>query len=71
VGLDRSYAENEDSYGSLDASLNLRVTDAIRISFDALNLTDENLKYYGNTTAQPRALYDNGRVFYAGVHLTL
>jgi iron complex outermembrane receptor protein len=71
VGLDRSFAENQDSFGSLDASFNLRVTDAIRISFDALNLTDETLKYYGNTTAQPRAFYDNGRQFYAGVHLTL
>jgi len=71
VGLDRSYAENQDSVGSLDASLNFRVTDRFNISFDALNLTDEILKYYGNTTAQPRAFYDNGRQFYAGVHFTL
>ena len=71
VGLDRSFAENQDDYGSLDASIGVGVTDHIRITFDALNLTDETLKYYANTTSQPRAFYDNGRQFYAGVHFTL
>jgi iron complex outermembrane receptor protein len=71
VGLDRSFAENQDDYGSLDASIGVGVTDHIRITFDALNLTNETLKYYANTTSQPRAFYDNGRQFYAGVHLAL
>ena len=71
VGLDRSYAENQDDYGSLDASVNFNITDNISLSFDALNLTDEILKYYGNNTSQPRAFYDNGRQYYAGVHVKL
>ncbi|HTY50370.1 MAG TPA: TonB-dependent receptor [Steroidobacteraceae bacterium] len=71
VGLDRSYAENQDDYGSLDASVNVNITDNISLSFDAMNLTDEILKYYGNNTSQPRAFYDNGRQYYAGVHLKL
>ncbi len=69
VGLDRSYAENEDSIGSLDASLNVNLTNNVSVSVDALNLTDATLKYYGETTAQPRAFYDNGRQYYAGVHV--
>jgi iron complex outermembrane recepter protein len=68
VGLDRSFNENQDSIGSLDASINFRVTDALRISIDGLNLTDETLKYYGNNTSQPRAFYSNGRQYYAGFH---
>jgi iron complex outermembrane receptor protein len=71
VGLDRSFAENQANTDSLDASLNVHITDNINVSFDALNLTDEILKYYGETTTQPRALYDNGRQYYAGVHFTL
>ena len=70
VGLDRSFNENQDSYGSLDASLNFNVTNQLRISLDALNLTDEILKYYGNDTSQPRAFYDNGRQYYLGAHFT-
>ncbi len=71
VGLDRSFAENQANTDSLDASVNVNLTDHISLSFDALNLTNEILKYYGNITTQPRALYDNGRQYYAGVHLTL
>ena len=36
-------------------------------TFDALNITDEVLKYYANNTTQPRAFYDNGRQFFFGV----
>jgi iron complex outermembrane receptor protein len=71
VGLDRSFAENQANTDSLDASLNVNVTDHISVSFDALNLTNEILKYYGDITTQPRAFYNNGRQYYAGVHLTL
>jgi iron complex outermembrane receptor protein len=71
VGLDRSFAENQANTDSLDASVNVNINDHISLSFDALNLTNEILKYYGEITTQPRALYDNGRQYYAGVHLTL
>jgi len=70
VGLDRSFDENQDSVGSLDASVNVNIGEHMRISLDALNLTDETLKYYGNNTSQPRAFYDNGRQFYLGLHAT-
>ena len=69
IGLDRSTAENQASTGSLDASISANVTNNIALTFDALNLTDEILKYYANNTTQPRALYDNGRQFFFGVRV--
>jgi iron complex outermembrane receptor protein len=67
IGLDRSTAENEAGLGNLDASVSFNVTDNVSLTFDALNLTDEVLKYYANSTTQPRAFYDNGRQFFFGV----
>jgi iron complex outermembrane receptor protein len=69
VGLDRSSAENQDDYGSLDASVNVPVTDNITLSFDGLNLTDSLLKYYAENTTQPRAVYENGVRLFAGVRI--
>ena len=69
VGLDRSYAEYMDSLGSLDASVNVNLTQNVSLSLDGLNLTDQISKYYGENTSQPRAFYDNGRVYYAGIHV--
>lgn len=67
VGLDRSSAENQDATGTLDASIDFNVTSHIALTFDALNLTDDLLRYYAANRDQPRAVYDNGRQFYAGV----
>jgi iron complex outermembrane receptor protein len=66
VGLDRSAAENQDNWGSLDASVNVNVTPNVVLTFDGLNLTDQLLKYYAANKTQPRAVYDNGRQFYLG-----
>ncbi|MDE1148606.1 MAG: TonB-dependent receptor [Azospirillaceae bacterium] len=68
VGLDRSSAENQDNYGTLDASINVPVNDYLSLTFSALNITDELMKYYANNTDQPRAIYDNGRQYYFGAH---
>jgi len=57
VGLDRSSAENQDNYGTLDASVNVNVTPNIALTFDALNLTDNLLKYYAdNKTRRGRSM---------------
>lgn len=69
VGLDRSSAENQQSYGSLDASLNFKVTQQISFNVDALNLTNNLLKYYAQNTTQVRAVYENGTQVYAGVRM--
>ncbi len=69
VGLDRSFAENQDAVGSLDASVQVTVTDNISFTFDGLNLNNQTLKYYGSNTSQPRAFYSNGSQLYAGIRL--
>jgi iron complex outermembrane receptor protein len=69
VGLDRSAAENQDSYGSLDGSLNWKFNDNISFTLDGLNLTNKLLKYYALNKTQPRAVYDNGRQVFFGIRL--
>jgi iron complex outermembrane receptor protein len=69
VGLDRSTAEYQDDTGTLAASLGYTVNNNVTLTFDALNLNNPTLKYYGANTDQPRALYKNGRQFYAGVRV--
>jgi iron complex outermembrane receptor protein len=71
VGLDRSTAEYQDDTGTLAASLGYKINDNFALTFDALNLNDPTLKYYGANTDQPRAFYKNGRQYYAGVRIKL
>lgn len=66
VGLDRSAAENQDSYGSLDGSINVSLGHGMSLNIDGLNLTNEKLKYYALSKTQPRAVYENGRQIYVG-----
>jgi iron complex outermembrane receptor protein len=71
VGLDRSTTQYADGVGYLAASLNYKVNDQVTISFDALNLNNPTLKYYGDNRDQPRAFYTNGRQYFLGVRLSL
>jgi iron complex outermembrane receptor protein len=68
AGLDRSSAENQADYGTLDASLNYQVSKNVSINIDALNLTNNLLKYYANNPTQVRAVYENGTQVYGGIH---
>jgi iron complex outermembrane receptor protein len=63
-GLDRQTAFYQDGVGSLDASLNVKVTKQLSIHLDARNLNDPKLKYYALNKDQPRAIYQNGRQYY-------
>nr|WP_295663312.1 TonB-dependent receptor [Polymorphobacter sp.] len=67
VGLDRSSAENQSNYGTLDGSANLAITKNLTLTVDALNITNAKLKYYAQTTDQPRAVYANGTQVFFGV----
>jgi iron complex outermembrane recepter protein len=69
VGLDRSTAEFQDDTGVWAASLQYKINDNLTLTFDALNLNNPTLKYYGANTDQPRAFYTNGRQYYAGVQI--
>ena len=67
VGLDRSSAENQDNYGTLDGSLDFTVTPNIVLTVDALNITNARLKYYAANRTQVRAVYDNGTQIFFGL----
>jgi iron complex outermembrane receptor protein len=69
VGLDRSTDEFQDDTGTLAASLSYAINKNFTLTFDALNLNNPTLKYYGANTDQPRAFYKNGRQYYAGVRI--
>ena len=66
VTFDRSTHLDESALKSLDASVALNLTDNIALTFDGLNLTDEKIVQFADNLSRPRAIYDNGRVYYAG-----
>ena len=69
VTFDRSTPLNQEALSSVDASLVVNVLDGVAVTFDALNLTNEKTEQFAGTVLRPRAIYDNGRVYYAGVRL--
>ena len=69
VGLDRSAAENQDNYGTLDGSISVNVTRNVAFTFDALNITNNLLKYYALNRTQVRAVYQNGVQLFGGVRV--
>ena len=71
VGLDRSTPQYQDDTGVLAASVSYTINKNFALTFDALNLNDPILKYYGANKDQPRAFYANGRQFYFGVRLKI
>jgi iron complex outermembrane receptor protein len=71
VGLDRSTTQYAAGVGYLAASVNYKINDKFTIAFDALNLNNPTLKYYGDNKDQPRAFYTNGRQYFLGVRMSL
>lgn len=69
VTFDRATPLNQDALSSLDASVVVNVLPNVAVTFDALNITDEQTKQFAGTELRPRALYENGRVYYGGVRL--
>ena len=66
VTFDRSTHLDQSALKSLDASVALNITDNIALTFDGLNLTDDKIVQFADNLSRPRAIYDNGRVYYAG-----
>ena len=56
-------AQFGDSQGRLDASLRLRFDNGLRLSFDALNLTEEQSYKYYDTTSRLEDLEVEGRIY--------
>lgn len=69
VAFDRSTQLNQKALESVDASLVVNVLDNVALTLDGINLTDEKIEQYATIESRPRAIYDNGRIFYAGVRL--
>lgn len=71
VGLDRSSPQYQDDTGTLSLSMSYTINKNVSLAFDALNLNDPVLKYYGANKDQPRAFYANGRQYYFSVRIKL
>jgi len=71
AGLNSSFAQHEDGVGDLAASINWRYDRNLTFTFDALNLNNPTLKYYGQNRDQMEALYSSGRQFYLGLRWQL
>jgi iron complex outermembrane recepter protein len=69
VVFDRSTQLNQKAMESLDLSVVFNVFDSLALTFDAVNLTEDEIEQYATETFRPRAIYDNGRVYYGGVRL--
>ena len=67
--FDRTSNVFETALTSLDASASVNVTNYLAVTFEAQNLTDAKVVQYDDDLSHPRAIYDNGRVYFAGVKL--
>jgi iron complex outermembrane receptor protein len=66
VTFDRTTPLNQDDLSSLDASVVVNVTDNLALTFDGINLTNEEVVQFAGDSFRPRAIYDNGRILFAG-----
>jgi len=67
AGVDRGASQHVDDMPSLAASVNVKLSEQLTLTFDALNLTNETIKMYAENKDRPRAFYANGRTFFLGV----
>jgi iron complex outermembrane receptor protein len=61
-----SFAETPDNIGAPYAFINYAINGNLSVNSDGLNLTNVILKYYANSTDQPRAFNSNARRYYLG-----
>jgi iron complex outermembrane recepter protein len=64
-------AVTNDAYAQLDAAVGFRVTEAIELTLQALNILDETHYEYAGEKDRPLAIYKNGRRYFAGVRFAL
>lgn len=67
ITFDRSTPLNQKALKSLDGQVSFAVTDNFTVTFDAINITNEKIEQFSGGTFRPRAIYDNGRQYYAGL----
>lgn len=67
ITFDRSTPLNQKALKSLDGQVSVNLTENFTLTFDAINITNEKIEQYSGGAFRPRAIYDNGRQYYAGV----
>jgi iron complex outermembrane receptor protein len=45
----------------------VNATDSVAVTLEGNNLTDAKIVQFDDVPSHPRAIYDNGRVYFAGV----
>ena len=55
-----------DSYDQLDLNINYDITDNIAVSFEAINLTESDVKHFARTENEPWFIVEGSRRFYLG-----
>jgi len=71
TGIVSTLPQYVDGAGDLSASLNLKITPQLSVSFDAKNLTGQLARQYVVTRDMPAAIYNNGKQFYLGLKYSL
>jgi iron complex outermembrane recepter protein len=66
VTFDRTSNVFDTALKSLDASFAWNVTPYAAVTLEAQNLTDAKVVQYDDVLSHPRAIYENGRVYFAG-----
>ena len=69
VTFDRSTQLDQDALDSLDASVQYNINDNWALTFDAVNLTDTEIRQFAGNTSRPRAAYRNGPLYWLGVRI--
>ena len=68
IDNDRGRQLYSDATDTLDLSINVHLTDNMALTFDGVNLLDEELfQYYDGLQSRPARYYDNGPIYYLGV----
>jgi len=71
TGIVSTLPQYVDGSGDLSASLNLKITPQLSVSFDAKNLTGQLARQYVVNRDMPAAIYNNGKQFYLGLKYSL
>jgi len=59
-----------EPYSQLDVSMGYKITPALTVQFEAINLTDETVRQHGRRTEQVWSAVQNGRRFMIGARYT-
>ncbi|WP_394146778.1 TonB-dependent receptor [Shewanella atlantica] len=58
-----------DAYGQLDFSSTYHITENFKLTFEAVNLTDEQVVEYDQTESRLMSVYQNGRRYVLGLNM--